>query len=149
MIDQLIAELSTRRNFFCDPSGVSEERILLLEKTLTVSLPPSYRSFLQACGFAMWFGHRICGISKLKECDVEYQTMKARQVELPDPSFRRVPDEGVVVEPYAGGGWYFLFSRNAQRSGEVALYSHDALGHEVQAWPSFEEFLSYKISVSS
>jgi hypothetical protein len=149
MIKGLIEELHSKRNFFCDPEGADDTAINGIEKQLGVALPKSYREFIRQCGFAMWFGHRLCGVSAHKECDVVFQTMKARQVELPDSSFRRVPEDGVVIEPYGGGGWFFLFSEESSRSGQVALFTHEALGQAVEHWNSFEDFVRHKLSVST
>jgi hypothetical protein len=149
MIEGLIKELRMKRNFFSDPAGAAEEKVAEIETYLNVSLPNSYRNFVRQCGFAMWFGHRLCGVSSHRECDVTFQTTKARQVDLPDSRFRKVPEKGVVIEPYGGGGWYFLFSKDSDRPGQVALFTHDALGHEVESWESFEDFVRYKLSVSS
>jgi len=148
MIEDLVEELRSRRNFFCNPDGADEEAIKRIEEGLSVVLPDSYRRFVRLCGFAMWFGHRLCGVSALKECDVSFQTTKAREFQVPDSSFQRVPQDGLVIEPYGGGGWYFLFSMDSGRSGQVALFTHGALGHEVQSWNSFEDFVRYKLSVS-
>jgi hypothetical protein len=148
MIDQVIEQLSMKEGFYSEPGSVTEVQIDEMERELEVTLPDSYRRFLLDYSFIEWFGHVVCGICEDNECSATYFTKKARQMDLPDPGFVRIPQEAVVIEPYAGGGSYILFCKESDRAGEVALFEHDALGKEVESWSSFEDYLRYKLSVS-
>ena len=60
--------------------------------------------------------------------------------------FEKIPKEGCVLENY-GGGCYFLFSKESDRSGQVALFLDEVFGKEAQSWATFEDFLDYMLSL--
>ena len=45
-----------------------------------------------------------------------------RQLYKNDSSYQSVKSNGVVIGTYDGGGYYFLFSQESERVGEVGLF---------------------------
>lgn len=131
-----------RENFSCREFGASDQEISNLENNLNIELPEDYVAFLKTFGFAWWFGWIIYGISENERRDALFQTLKARNEKLP-LDFKRIPLEGIVISKYEGGGYYFLYSKDCPRSGEVSLIIDETFGNEVQTWKSFKDFLGY------
>jgi len=99
---------------------------------------------LETVGYIRWFGESILGVAENEHYDTLSNTLSLRSEQRPS-DFLTVPRDGNVIQNYAGGGYYFLFSKASKRSGEVALFTDELFGNEEQSWSSFAEFLNYKI----
>lgn len=137
--------ISEKEGFECYGS-VSNEIVKRMEQRLDIVFPNTYREFLKCWGFVEWFGHSIYGYSEDIECRTVEYTLELRDENIPD-EFSPLPKSGCVIESYAGGGVYFLYSDNSDRAGEVVLLVDELYGKEVQSWKSFEDFLDYVVSL--
>lgn len=147
-LDQIVEELREIEGFHCGENGASESKIKELEVGLNVALPQNYRHLLSKYGYLEWFGHTVCGIGEDNEVSAYYFTEKARRMRCPE-GYMSIPRDGVVIEQYSGGGFYFLFDKRSERAGGVALFTDEAMGRESEFWETFEEFLNYKLSLST
>ena len=126
--------------------ALNDASIYEMESELKITFPESYKTFLKKYGYLEWFGHAIYGYSY----DADYHTVMST-IELREDEvlidFKSVSKNGCVLENYSGGGYYFLFSRESDRSGEVALFLDELFGNEAQSWATFEDFLNYMLSL--
>jgi hypothetical protein len=142
-LSSLFADMRRQTNFTCGDRGASEDEIDHIETTLEVKLPESYVTFLKTFRYAWWFGHAIYGVSEDEELDALTYTIEARQEDLPE-GFLPLPKDGIVVERYGGGGYYFLHGADSLASpGTVSLLLDETFRHEAESWESFEAFLAY------
>lgn len=122
------------------------ESIHEMEKELGISFPEPYKIFLKKYGYVEWFGHTIYGYSEDEDYYTVECTNELRKDDIPS-DFQRIPKHGCVLENYGGGGYYFLFSSESERSGQVALYLDELFGKEAQSWVTFEAFLEYMLGL--
>ncbi len=118
----------------------SDEMITQAEKSLGLLFPSSYRFFLSKLGYISWDDSEIFGISDESYFDVTHRTLSARRCELPD-NFKAFPTSCLVLNEYAGGGYYLLFDENSDRVGEVSLILDETFYREEQTWGTFEEYI--------
>ena len=144
-IEELVDQLSKKEGFHTEGSQ-DLSRINEVETCLDISFTDDYKYLLQKWGFLEWFGHSVYGISSDEECDTLYVTQYLRSKEWPS-NFKPIDLSGNVIEMYSGGGYYFLFSKDSSRAGEVALFVDELFGREVESWSSFVEYLHYKGSL--
>jgi hypothetical protein len=164
-IDELMTlAKNEQESFFCRDGGATEEEILSVEKALCVALPDDYRYFLSNYGAVMWFGEVIRGISARSyegtpDNERRYRivtsagdlldTLKDRErykTYASDNGFDLVPENGVVLQLEAGGGYYFLFCKGSPRSGQVAWFLNEIKGKEYAHWTSFTDFIAYLLT---
>lgn len=141
-LNKLFDEIRKKESFTSRDLGASSDEINRIENDLNVKLPNDYKLFLKTFGYVWWFGIELYGISDDADENVLFQTIKARNEKLPI-EFNKLPLEGVIISRYGGGGYYFLYSEDCPRSGEVSLIIDETFGNEVQKWRSFKEFLEY------
>lgn len=141
-LPELMHQLEKKENFWSAKDGANKSRYEVLEEKLGVVLPSSYKSFVNTWGFAIWFGHRICGVAEFAECDAVNFTMKFRK------ACKRAPKDGLVIAPYEAGGYYFLYCEGSSRVGEVVLFEDRALSKVAELWSSFEDFVKYLLKVT-
>jgi len=137
---KIMEKLETKKNFVSGKETASHELTVIVEETLGLSLPSDYREFLDSYGFAMWFGHCICGIAPFNECNTLHYTGIARAGRL------TCSEDGLVVLPYDGGGYYILVC-SGQREGKVVLVGTDS-NTVLEEWGSFTEFANYLLGVT-
>ena len=71
-------------------------------------------------------------------------TKELRTEDLPD-GFEKIPNNGCVLEHYGGGGYYFMFSNESGRAGQVVLFLDELYGKEALSWATFGDFLEYML----
>jgi len=144
MIERLAELESFKASGAASPGQISD-----LESAVGGPLHPLYKQFLEKYGSAIWFGGALFGIGSGPFPDfAELDALKSTHAERKQRSrsgFPLLPEEGCVIEKYAGGGVYWLFPEDSFRSGEVVLFEDDQMGIEVEKWPSFEAFLKYRL----
>ena len=150
-ICELLHKVKSFKNFDCRKSGATESEIEVLESKLRITLPNEYHFFLNETGFISWFGGGVQGLPHAeykfkKYSDVIISTMHYRKLYDEDPSYLSVPNEGVVINSYDGGGYYFLFSKESKRAGEVGLFLTETFGQEVSSFASFTDYLSFLVT---
>ena len=141
----LFEEIKKQENFTCG-NGATKEEIDDFEKRLGITLPVSYKTFLETFGFALWFGHSIFGLSKDEEENALIHTLEAREDKLLEDA-RPLPLEAVILESYGGGGYYFLYCHPSPRAGEVILIMDETFWNEVESWQTFEDFIVYLLDI--
>ena len=122
------------------------ECIEKMKQKLCLQFPEPYIAFLSCFGYASWFGHSIYGYSDDEDYQVVAYTHELRNYDYPS-DFQKIRVDGCVIESYGGGGYFFLFSKESERSGQVALFLDELYGQEAQSWECFEKFLEYMISL--
>ncbi|MEM5514810.1 SMI1/KNR4 family protein [Pseudoalteromonas sp. AS84] len=141
---------SSKENFMFREGGASEEEIIALETCYNITLPNDYREFLHKFGFVAWFGDYVCGLVEenarlSKSCNVYRKTDYYRDF-YNRAEFQSVPTDGVIINQYDGGGYYFLFSQESERAGEVGLFLTETYGQEVSKFNTFIDYLSFLIN---
>lgn len=142
----------TLKNFQCREGGASEAEISSLEAALSITLPNDFRYFLRAYGYGMWFGGGPLGIPHedfrfKKYKDAKIITSYFREL-FHAKNYQKVPKHGLVVNKYDGGGYYFLFSKESERAGEVGLFLTEVFGQQVAKFICFTDYLSFLITGS-
>jgi hypothetical protein len=125
-LDAILDKFKEKEGFECY-GKLSDELIHHMEKELGISFPESYKAFLKKYGCVEWFGHSIYGYSEDEDYSTVESTIDLRSDEIPS-GFEPVPTKGCVIENYGGGGYYFLFSNESNRSGQVALFLDELFG---------------------
>lgn len=144
-LDAALDKLKEKEGFECH-GQLNDESIQQMERELGISFPDQYKMFLKKYGYVEWFGHTIYGYSEDEDYHTVECTNELREDEIPS-DFPRISKLGCVLENYGGGGYYFLFSSESERSGEVALFLDEQFGKEAQSWATFEAFLEYMLSL--
>jgi len=149
-IEILMKAASSKENFMIREGGVSEEEIIALETCYKITLPNDYREFLHKFGFVAWFGDYVCGLVEenarlSKSCNVYRKTDYYRDF-YNRAEYQSVPTDGVIINQYDGGGYYFLFSQESERAGEVGLFLTETYGQEVSKFNTFTDYLSFLIT---
>lgn len=150
VLGSLLNEVEKLKNFTYRHGGASVSEINSLEKLFNITLPEDYRKFLEMYGYGVWFGDGINGLTDKgsifeEDSSVEVNTKYYHDLYDNDPKFKAVPKQGVVINRYSGGGYYFLFSKESSRSGEVGLFLTETWGKEVEKFNSFTDYLSYLV----
>ncbi len=147
---EIIMNEAMQKKNYTQRGNVSNNEILNLENQLKVLLPDDYRVFLENYGYCFWFGGVICGLvgdNKRFEklCCVFKKNKYYHEFYDNDPSYLSVPSKGLVIGKWAGGGYYFLFSQESERAGEVGLFLTETFGQEVSSFSSFTDYLSFLV----
>ena len=146
----LIGEAKLLKNYDDRAGGASDEEIASLEMDFGITLPNDYKYFLSNFGFASWFGGGVQGLP-----DDNYRFKKYSAVNLntihhvksyEKENYLPVPKFGLVINTYDGGGYYFLFSKESERAGEVGLFLTETYGQEVSKFKSFTDYLSFLVT---
>lgn len=152
IIAKLILKAKSLKNYDDRENGASNEEIVSLEMHFGITLPEDYKYFLSNFGFASWFGGGVQGLP-----DSDYRFKKFSDVNLntsyhiksyEKENYLPVPKLGLVINTYDGGGYYFLFSQESERAGEVGLFLTETYGQEVSKFKSFTDYLSYLVTGS-
>lgn len=151
-IEVLMKAAASKENFMIREGGASEAEIIALEQCYKITLPSDYREFLHKFGFVAWFGDYVCGLVEenarlSKSCNVYRKTDYYRDV-YNRADFQPVPTNGVIINQYDGGGYYFLFSQESKRAGEVGLFLTETYGQEVSKFNTFTDYLSFVVTDS-
>ncbi|EGQ8156420.1 hypothetical protein GTP20_22655 [Vibrio alginolyticus] len=144
-LDVMLDQFTEKEGFECF-GELNDVSIHEMENQLGLSFPEPYKVFLRKYGYVEWFGHTIYGYSEDEDYLTVERTLELREDEIPS-DFEKIPQNGCVLERYAGGGYYFLFSNESERSGQVALFIDELFGKEAQSWTTFEAFLEYMLSL--
>jgi len=149
-LESFMEQAKKNKNFTCR-ADVSIDEIKVLEKKFKISLPNDYAYFLEKYGYCFWFGEVVCGLvgeNKRYEnlCCIMGHTMHYHELYDNDTSYLSVPNAGIVIGSYDGGGYYFLFSKDSEREGEVGLFLTETFGQEVSSFASFTDYLSYIVT---
>ncbi|QFU06558.1 SMI1 / KNR4 family protein (plasmid) [Pseudoalteromonas sp. THAF3] len=151
-IEDIVEKAKNKKNF-TQGDGASSKEISDLESDLAITLPDDYKEFLMHIGYCFWFGGVACGLvgeNKRYEklCSVMIKNSYYREFYGQDDSYSPVPEEGLVIGKWSGGGYYFLFSEESQRSGEVGLFLTETYGQEVSKFKSFTDYFSFLVTGS-
>ena len=132
-----------------------------LEIEFRITLPEPYKFFLEQYGFCLWFGDSVKGLVPLEneyeegedeedfeDDDVIRATKYYHQKYDGKNEYQSVPQHGLVINSYDGGGYYFLFSQESERAGEVGLFLTETYGQEVSKFKSFTDYLSFLVTGS-
>ena len=147
-------------NFECrKKKGALQLQIENLEIEFGITLPEPYKFFLGQYGFCLWFGGSVKGLVPLedeyegdedeedfKDDDVIRATKYYHQRYDNKDEYQSVPEHGLVIKSYSGGGYYFLFSEESERAGEVGLFLTETYGQEESKFNSFTDFLSFLVT---
>ncbi|WP_166113520.1 SMI1/KNR4 family protein [Pseudoalteromonas sp. Z9A5] len=146
-------------NFRCRRGGAPQVQIKGLEEKFKITLPESYKTFLEQYGFCLWFGDTVKGLVPLedeyegdedeedfKDDDVIRATEYYHQQYDNEDEYQSVPEHGLVINSYDGGGYYFLFSEESERAGEVGLFLTETYGQEESKFESFTDYLSFLVT---
>lgn len=149
-IDAIIGKAKKNKNYMQRGSASSEE-ISALESQLKIVLPKDYKYFIKHYGYCFWFGGVVSGLvgeNKRYEklCCVIRKTKYYHELYDHDSAYLSVPQQGLVVGKWAGGGYYFLFSQASKRAGEVGLFLTETYGQEVSKFKSFTDYLSFLVT---
>lgn len=144
-LETTLKKFKKKKVFECH-GPLSEESVNDMQESLGISFPEPYRVFLKKYGYFLWFGHAIYGYSEDEDYHTVVRTKELREEEIPD-DFERIPREGCVLEDYGGGGYFFLFSKESARSGQVALFVDELYGGEADSWENFDAFVKYMLSL--
>jgi len=153
VIQKLMNEASKKKNFMTRKGGALDEEIIALETHYKITLPDDYKEFLQKFGFALWFGDYICGLVEEntkfgKTLNVYRKTDYYHDFYDNAPEYQSVSNKGLIVNKYDGGGYYFLFSKESERAGEVGLFLTETFGQEDSTFASFTDYLSHSVTGS-
>ncbi|MEN3158553.1 SMI1/KNR4 family protein [Alkalimonas sp. NCh-2] len=150
-LEAIIQKAKSNKNYSEGGSCLSDE-VQLFETRLGVPLPDDYKYFISKYGYCFWFGEVVCGLvgenNKRYEkiCCAISKNSYYHNLYNNNPSYVPVPKEGVVIAKWDGGGYYFLFSKESERAGEVGLFLTETFGQEVSKFSSFTDFLSYLVT---
>ncbi|WP_018693036.1 SMI1/KNR4 family protein [Algicola sagamiensis] len=150
-IDDLISQAKDKKNYRYREGGTPDCEILDVEKVLNVQLPMDYKYFLSKYGYILWFGEYVVGTSDpedlfAEDVDVIRRTQYYRAFYDEDQRYQSVPENGVVVSPYDGGGYYLLYTEGTENAGKVGLFLTENWGKEVQRFHSFADFVSFLLN---
>ena len=149
----IMDKAAEKENFTSRQGGAEEFEIKELEDSFNITLPEDYKFYLLTYGYTVWFGEIICGFVDKgamfeEDADVIPITKYYRKLYNDDKNYSFVPSEGVVIGSYDGGGYYFLFSQESERAGEVGLFLTETYGQEVSKFKSFTDYLSFLVTGS-
>ncbi|MBH0055580.1 SMI1/KNR4 family protein [Pseudoalteromonas sp. SWXJZ94C] len=152
-IINIMGQAQKLENFRCRRGGAPQVQIKSLEEKFKITLPESYKTFLEQYGFCLWCGDNVKGLIPLDE-DYEYyeedDVIRAseyyrKRYDNKD-EYQSVPQHGLVINSYDGGGYYFLFSQESERAGEVGLFLTETYGQEESKFNTFTDFLSFLVT---
>jgi len=149
-LENIMSKAKKKKNF-TQRGEVSNEEIIKFETEQNITLPSDYRYFISRFGYCFWFGEVICGLvgeNKRYEklCSIIRKDNYFRQLYKNDSSYQSLKSDGVVIGTYDGGGYYFLFSQESERAGEVGLFLTETYGQEVSKFNTFTDFLSFLVT---
>ena len=146
----IMSKAAEKENFMCRKGGAKEFEVNELEDSFSITLPADYKFYLLEYGYTVWFGEIICGFvdkGAMFEGDADLIPVTQYYKELyNNKNYFSVPYEGVVIGSYDGGGYYFLFSQESERAGEVGLFLTETYGQEVSKFKSFTDYLSFLVT---
>ena len=159
-ITNIMALAQKLENFECrKKKGTLQLQIKNLEREFKITLPEPYKFFLEQYGFCFWFGDNVKGLVPLEDeyegdedeedfidDDVIRATKYYRQRYDNKDEYQSVPEHGLVINSYDGGGYYFLFSEESERAGEVGLFLTETYGQEESKFNTFTDFLSFLVT---
>ena len=155
MFDEIEAIIGTakKNKNYMQRGAVSSEEISALESQLKIVLPKDYKYFIKHYGFCFWFGGVVSGLvgeNKRYEklCCAIRKTKYYHDLYDHDSSYLSVPQQGLVIGKWAEGGYYFLFSQESERAGEVGLFLTETYGEEVSKFKSFTDYLSFLVTAT-
>ena len=151
-LEIIMSKAASMKNF-TQRGNVANEEIKNLETEQNITLPNDYKYFLSNYGYCFWFGEVICGLvgeNKRYEklCSIVRKNTYYHDLYNNDPAYQSVADDGVIIGTYDGGGYYFLFSQESERAGEVGLFLTETYGQEVSKFKSFTGYLSFLVTGS-
>lgn len=147
---ELIGKAKLFKNYDDRSNGALDEEVRSLEIDFGITLPDDYKYFLSNFGFSSWFGGGVQGLPDSsyrfkKYSDVNLNTLY--QIKLyKKEHYLPVQKNGLVINTYDGGGYYFLFSQESERAGEVGLFLIETYGQEVSKFKSFTDYLSFLVT---
>ena len=152
-IINIMAQAQQIKNFRCRKGGAPREQIKDLEEKFKITLPESYEFFLEQYGFCLWFGDIVLGLVPMDEDYEDYESLDVigateyyhQRYDNKD-EYQSVPEHGLVINSYDGGGYYFLFSEESERAGEVGLFLTETYGQEESKFNTFTDFLSFLVT---
>ena len=149
-LETIMSQAASKQNF-TQRGSVGNEEIKKLETIQSITLPDDYKYFLSSYGYCFWFGEVICGLvgeNKRYEklCSAVRKTTYYHDLYNNDPKYQSVTSDGIVIGTYDGGGYYFLFSQESERAGEVGLFLTETYGQEVSKFKSFTDYLSFLVT---
>jgi len=142
-VEKFIEWAKTRNRFRTLGRPVLGAEIEKAERALGTHFPAEYRDLVQSVGFVEWDSNVIVGVADDPEMDTALLTRQLSDLfeSVKRPGASRIPSEGNVIMEYGGGGYYFLYGTESNRSGEVILFAVDE-GEEVESWSTFSAFLN-------
>lgn len=149
-LETIMSQAASKQNF-TQRGSVGNEEIKKLETIQSITLPDDYKYFLSSYGYCFWFGEVICGLvgeNKRYEklCSAVRKTTYYHDLYNNNPKYQSVTSDGIVIGTYDGGGYYFLFSHESERAGEVGLFLTETYGQEVSKFKSFTDYLSFLVT---
>jgi len=123
----------------------TEAQIQAAEEQLSIRFPVPYRTLLVRYGHISFSGGNVYGVSDNPYFDVIGRTLKIKQAKL--PADYRIPQDGCIIENYAGGGFYFLFGANTAMEGEIIECLDETWWVPERRWNKLEDFLEYRLSL--
>ncbi|MFK3863687.1 SMI1/KNR4 family protein [Pseudoalteromonas rhizosphaerae] len=143
-------KLQKKQNFMSRVGGAEEQEIIDLQSYYKITLLDDYKHFLKSFGFCAWFGDYICGLPeesfRFKKSLSVYNKTNYFIDFYKEHELQAVSKRGVIINKYDGGGYYFLFSKESGRAGEVGLFLTETYGQEVSKFKSFTDYLSFLVT---
>lgn len=144
---------SENENFEMRVGQIYNHELESLETIIGQSLSGDYRYFLKKYGFALWFGGSIPGLADHKSDDYDeeddvLETHRYYKELYNKDDYQPVQTDGLAINSYSGGGYYFLFSESSPRAGQVGLFLTETYGQEVSKFRSFTDYLSFLVTDS-
>ena len=152
-LDELLDRISKFPRFTAG-TAASPADLTAVATSLGVRLPDPYAQFLARFGWAWWPGGGLYGVQNAEsltaqghDYDTARVTTRQRGRQWPQ-GFKPLPKDGNVL--HVSEEIHFLFSADAKRAGQVAVFNYsDQGGEEVASHKNFEKYLQKVIELQS
>lgn len=138
--NEIVRIIEDKKQYCNYTGGVDRDRIFQIETILKVSLPESYKWFLQNYGHILIMGIEIYGVSKGEIPSCVKSTERYRKIGL--------PSEFVVIE--SNDEWVYCLNTSDIKDEECTIVDWDRReGIGSQEYKSFYEFFYERLKDAS
>lgn len=144
--DEFIAYARRQKNFRDLGRKPTSGEVSQISQVLSIELPATYRTLVEAHGFVRWFGNSVFGVDPEGEESTLMRTLEERDSLAGNPTrFAPLPENGNIIGEIFGGGFCFLHAENSLRPGEVSAHAPDEEYKEVQFWRTIDDYFEYLV----